>query len=248
LIDEMALAKNVILLGRSLRGEAKIGLRQPLKSLRVAGLSKQQARNLDIVRGLICDEVNVKTLHLVEKASELVEESVKPNFKILGKKVGGKMKEIQSLLQKWGSAEISTFEANGSVSILGFLLDQNDIEIVRKARPGKFALAGGGIVAELDTELSPELIFEGTKREIINRVQQRRKEMNFHLADRIELRFSADAGSLAEKALLEESFSEGIVRRETLCVRIEAAKLTGEAVDLGQGGQIIFELRKVASK
>ena len=238
----MSLAKNVILLGRSLRGEAKIGLRQPLKSLRVAGLSKAQRANLDVVQSLICDEVNVKALNLAEKASELVEESVKPNFKVLGKKVGGKMKEIQSLLLKWGAAEISEFESKGQATVMGFTLDSSDVEIVRKARPGKFAQAGGGIVAELDTELTPELLFEGAKREIVNRIQQRRKEMNLHLADRIEIKFSAESGSLAEKALTEESKIEGIIRRETLCVQVASAKVATEEIDLGSSGKFAFEI------
>jgi isoleucyl-tRNA synthetase len=241
-LDEVSIAKSVILLGRSLRGEAKIGLRQPLKTLRVAGLSKKQQADLEPVRGLICDEINIKNLVLAEKSSELVEETIKPNFKVLGKKAGPKMKDIQVAVQKWSPAEISQFEMTKIAEVCGIRLEAQDLEIVRKAKPGKFAQAGWGIVAELDTEITPELLFEGAKREIINRIQQRRKEMNLHLADRIEIKFTAQSGTLVEKALLEESKTAGIVRNETLCVRIEPGKAGGEETDLGEAGKFQFEI------
>ncbi len=246
ILTELRLAKNVILLGRSLRGEAKIGLRQPLRRLRVAGLSKEEQENLHIVRQLICDEVNVKELILVEKASELVEESLKPNFKVLGKKVGGKMKDIQKELQSWGTKEISAFESKKSAVVLGFELTAEDVEIVRKAKAGKFALAGWGLVAELDTEISEELRFEGTQREIINRIQQLRKEKNLHLADRIHICFSATKGSMVEKALSQEAKKSGLICDETLCL---ALKPDNEAAsefdyDLGECGKFSIKISK----
>jgi isoleucyl-tRNA synthetase len=246
LLSETDLAKKVILLGRSLRGEAKIGLRQPLKLLRVAGLSEFQQKNLESVRDLICQEVNVKQLEMVNKASDLVEESVKPNFRALGKKAGPKMKDVQKALLAWDAGEIAAFEKNGRATVEGVECTSDDIEIVRKARDGRFAQAGYGLVAELDTTQSDELLFEGTQREIINRIQQRRKEMQLHLADRIEVRWKHVAGDRLLAALSAESKVSGFVSDETLAQGfVEDSALESESpVEIGDEGRFVFMLRK----
>jgi isoleucyl-tRNA synthetase len=248
LLEEIALAKKVVLLGRSLRGEAKISLRQPLKQLRVAGLSDRDRTNLEHVRQLICDEVNVKELTLVAKASDLVEESVKPNFRAIGKKVGAKMKDVQAALAQWGHPEIEAFEKAGKAEILGFLLDTDDVQVVRKAKEGRAALAAYGLVAELDTQLSPELVREGLQREVINRIQQRRKEMKLHLADRIRVVWSMGAnGELLRQVLEGETKALGMIATETLCKEFKQndALANETAVSLDEHGSFLFRLEKL---
>jgi isoleucyl-tRNA synthetase len=248
LLDEIALAKKVVLLGRSLRGEAKISLRQPLKQLRVAGLADRDRANLDHVRQLICDEVNVKELVLVAKASDLVEESVKPNFRAIGKKVGSQMKAVQAELAQWGHVQIEAFEKSGKVDILGFTLDTDDVQVVRKAKEGRAALAAYGLVAELDTQLSPELVREGLQREVINRIQQRRKEMKLHLADRIRVVWTTGGeGALLRQVLEGETKTLGPIAAETLCKEFkESAALGSETqVSLDEHGSFSFRLEKL---
>jgi isoleucyl-tRNA synthetase len=158
LLRQVDRAKKIILLGRSLRGEAKIGLRQPLQSLRVAGLSAQDETEIQELKPLICQEVNVIHLELVEKASDLVEESVRPNFKVAGKKLGADLKEFQNTLMKWTQKDIQDFEKNKKMIFKNHELTNEHIEIVRKAKAGRSALAQYGLVAELNTELTAELI------------------------------------------------------------------------------------------
>ena len=244
LLEEVAVAKNVILLGRSLRGEAKIGLRQPLQKLRVAGLSAAQAEILKPVHALICKEVNVRSIELVQKASDLVEESAKPNHRVLGKKVGGAMKDVQAVLAAWSSHEINEFERTGQAQVKGFALTLEDVQIVRKAQPGRFALAAYGLVAELDTALTPELVSEGLQRELVNRIQQLRKERKLHLADRIRVLWRATG--LIEILLKGESGS-GLVGREVLAVEFKALTAAAGAVseDFAEHGRVDFDIEKV---
>jgi len=245
LLAKVKIAKSLILLGRSLRGEAKIGLRQPLSSLRIAGLSREEADRLDSLRDLVCKEVNVKTLTLVPRASDLVEESVKPNHRVLGKKVGGMMKEIQAELAKWDSAKILAFETKRSAIVCGFECGVDDIQIVRKAKDGRFAQAGYGLVAELDTALSPELVREGLQREIVNRIQQRRKELKLHLADRIEVSWFASPNSLVEEILNAEQQAPGLVAGETLTTRfLKSTAALEHAEDFSSHGQLSFDIQR----
>jgi isoleucyl-tRNA synthetase len=251
LLEEVGLAKNMILLGRSLRGEAKIGLRQPLQKLRVAGLSEQQQKSLSIVKDLICQEVNVKELEMVHRASDLVEESLKPNFRVLGKKAGAKMKDIQKELAAWGATEIHAFEKAGKLTVCGVELNSEDIEIVRKAKEGRFALAAYGLVGELDTVLTEELLFEGAQREIVNRIQQRRKELQLHLADRIQVRWKLLSGDRLSKVLSQEKAPEGLISSEVLAKKFfeDASLKEGlESVcvaELGEGERFLFAIEKV---
>lgn len=250
LLDEVDLAKNMILLGRSLRGEAKIGLRQPLKKLRVAGLSTTQQQNLALVQNLICDEVNIKELEMVHRASDLVEETLKPNFKVLGKKAGSKMKDIQKELSQWGAEQIYVFEKAGHTNVCGVDLSSEDIEVVRKAKDGKFALAAYGLVGELDTELTEELIFEGVQREVVNRIQQRRKELQLHLADRIQVEWKVLEGERLKKVLSNEKAPEGLISSEVLANKFifnAALVENSESIclaDLGEQGRFVFALTK----
>jgi len=246
-LSETDLAKKVILLGRSLRGEVKIGLRQPLNLLRVAGLSDAQQKHLSAVRDLICSEVNVKSLEMVHKASDLVEESVKANFRSLGKKAGPKMKDVQKELLAWTSEHIAAFESTKTATVVGVECGVEDIEIVRKAKAGRSALAGYGLVAELDTTLTDALLFEGMQREVVNRIQQRRKEMQLHLADRIEVLWKLLGGDLLARVLKGETTKAGLVSDETLASKfVESAQLSDTATtEIGDEGRFVFEIRKV---
>lgn len=247
LLEEVTLAKSVILLGRALRGEAKIGLRQPLQKLRVAGLSAQQQKILKPMYELILSELNLKELEMVAKASDLVEESAKPNHRVLGKKVGGAMKDIQGVLAAWSSADILEFEKTKKATIKGFELGPEDVQIVRKAKEGRLAQAGFGVVAELDTQLTDLLIREGLAREVINRVQQLRKERKLHLADRIQISWVATPGSLLAN-VLKDSANQKIIQEETLALSLkEVPSLPAACVleSFEAHGSLQFDIAKV---
>ena len=229
LIDEMEISQTVILLGRSLRSDARIGLRQPLPKVTIAGLSSTQEHNLSEMKTLVLSELNVKNLEICQNKTELVEESVKPNLPRIGPRAGKNMKAIMAELKTWGTKEIASFEKKGTLTIADVELTAEDILIVRKAKSGKCAGALRGIVAELDTQLTKELLREGLEREIINRIQQRRKGMEFNLADRIQVAWAGE-GACSE-LLDEETKKEATISQETLAVKwqpVPLEKLTNQ--------------------
>ncbi len=217
LIEEMALAQRAILLGRSLRAEAKIGLRQPLSKMRVAGLSSEEQGLLKGFKALVLQEVNLKELDFLNDGAGLVVMSAKPNLKRLGSKIGKKIPQVTQELKKWSAKEIQAFEKAGNAEVAGERLELEDILIDKKAAEGKTAGALEGLVAELDTTLTPELRKEGLMRELVNRIQQRRKEMKFNLTDRIEV--SYDAGGLVKEILDAEAHGPTFLSEETLATR-----------------------------
>jgi isoleucyl-tRNA synthetase len=215
LIKRMKVSQNLILLGRSLRAQAKISLRQPLSRMTVA----VNARELGDVSAqadlaLVKDELNLKNVDFVIDDGKLVTESVKPNLKRLGARLGKKLREVQEQLKCWGTKEIAAFEAAGSVVVAGEKLEREDLLIDRKAVEGKCAGALEGLVAELDVTLTRELRMEGLLREMINRVQQRRKEMKLNLTDRIRVIYAA--GGACGEILALETRSPSALSEETL--------------------------------
>jgi isoleucyl-tRNA synthetase len=181
LVIQMQIAQRAILLGRSLRSDAKIGLRQPLAKISLAGLTADESKNLLAFEALVKQELNIKGITLLSDGSALVVENVKPNLARLGKRMGKKVPTITAQLKSWGSKEILAFEAKGFAEIEGERLERDDLIIERKATEGKCAGALEGLVGELDTLLTPELLREGLMRELVNRIQQMRKTNKFHL-------------------------------------------------------------------
>lgn len=255
LVEEMSIAQRAILLGRSLRAEAKIGLRQPLQKMSVAGLSAEETKHLAARQELVLTELNLKELQFLKDGTGLVVESVKPNLKRLGAKLGKKMPLVTNELKKWGAKEIAAFEKSGSAVIADETLTSEDILIDRKAVEGKCAGALDGLVAELDTHQTPELKREGLMREIVNRIQQRRKEEKLQLTDRIRVTYTASG--LCAEILAKESGTPSFVSEETLAKTWEDGTLemlTGElktqkdqypSEDFGEFGSLHFVISAV---
>lgn len=242
LIAEMAVAQRTILLGRSLRAEAKIGLRQPLQKMSIAGLSAEEIKLLRVQESRVLSELNLKELDFLNDATALVVESVKPNLKRLGSRIGKKMPELQSALRAWGSKEIRAFEAAGKAVVAEVELGKEDLIIERKAAAGKCAGALEGLVAELDTNLTPELKREGLMRELINRVQQRRKEMKLNLTDRIKVEYSADG--LCAEILASEAKMPTALSQETLATAwVSSSEALGEKETFAEHGDAAVAFR-----
>lgn len=228
LISEMALAQRAILLGRSLRAEAKIGLRQPLLKMSIAGLSSSEQALLKTLEDRVLSELNLKELVFLPDGAGLVVENVKPNLKRLGAKLGKKMPAVTAELRGWGSQEIASFEAAGFAMVGGERLEADDLLIERKAAAGKTAGALEGMVAELDTTLTDALKREGLMRELVNRIQQRRKESKFQLTDRIVVTYAA--GGVVAEILDAEARTPTFLSEETLAVQW----VRGDAASLGE--------------
>lgn len=246
LVAEMAIAQRAILLGRSLRAEAKIGLRQPLQRLSIAGLDAREQGLLRAQESMVLSELNLKEIVFLDQGAGLVVETVKPNLKRLGAKLGKKMQAVQQELRSWGAQEIAKFEAAGFAMVAGERIEKDDLFVERKAAEGKAAGALEGMVAELDTSLTPALRREGLMRELVNRVQQRRKEMKFNLADRI--RVSYQASGLCADILDAEAKVPTFLSSETLAkgwVQADQGLGPKEEFEGHEGASLSFRLETV---
>ena len=203
--NQMDLAQRVCSLVLGLRKKERLRVRQPLQKIMVPTLNKETAENLIHVKNLILSEVNVKELELISEDNDILVKSIKPNFKTIGPKYGKHMKAIASLISTWSSTEIAKIEADGmwggQINGEDIVLDLNDVVIDTKDIPGWLVANEDGLTVALDISISDELKFEGIAREVVNRVQNSRKEQGFDVTDRISVRIQSS--ELIKRAIEE---------------------------------------------
>ncbi|MBL6660776.1 MAG: isoleucine--tRNA ligase [Crocinitomicaceae bacterium] len=203
--NQMDLAQRVCSLVLGLRKKERLRVRQPLQKIMVPTLNKETAENLNHVKNLILSEVNVKELELISEDNDILVKSIKPNFKTIGPKYGKHMKAIASLISNWSSTEIAKIEADGmwegQINGEDIFLDLNDVVIDTKDIPGWLVSNEDGLTVALDISISDELKFEGIAREVVNRVQNSRKEQGFDVTDRISVRIQSS--ELIKRAIEE---------------------------------------------
>jgi isoleucyl-tRNA synthetase len=188
----MDIAQRTSSLVLALRKKEKLRVRQPLHKIMVPVLNKSFAENITHVQDLILSEVNVKELELLEEGNSMLVKSIKPNFKTIGPKYGKQMKAIAALVGKMTNDDIAQVEANngwtGVIDGEDIVLDMNDFEIAAQDIPGWLVATEGGLTVALDITLTEELKAEGIARELINRVQNLRKDSGLEVTDRITLK------------------------------------------------------------
>ena len=233
LIDEhveerMDLVRSLISIGRFVREETKIKVRQPLSEALLDGKNKDLISDLV---PLIQEELNIKEVVFVDDLNEYMNLSVKPNFKTVGKVFGPLIKEFQTKLETLSSEEISTLQKGGTINMeIGgeskdITLDMVDIRISSK-EGFNVGMENNNFII-LDTTLTDELILEGIAREMVSKVQQLRKNKDFNVADRITLFYSGDED--VDKCV--ESFAE-YIKNETLSLDIVKKDGLTEKCDL----------------
>jgi len=182
-------------LGHSLRKEHKLKVRQPLPAATIICGDEQKLEFLKHQEHLISEELNVKKIVFEKESHEFVKFSIKPNFRVLGKKVGVHMKEAQLLIQSLSQDQINTLLAGRALPIIlggdSFNLKSEDVEITRKVHEGWIAMNAGTITIALDTELTEDLILEGMARELVNKINTMRREANLAVTDRIKVKLGA---------------------------------------------------------
>lgn len=186
----MALAQTASSLVLSLRKKENIRVRQPLQKIMVPVTSEAFEQHLKQVEDLILSEVNVKELEYVKDAGVFVR-SIKPNFKVLGPKVGKNMKLLAAQVNQFGQEEIQTIEREGKITLsldgASFDLISDDVEISTKDIPGWTVASEGAVTVALDITISEELRSEGIARELVNRIQNLRKDSGLDVTDTIAL-------------------------------------------------------------
>jgi isoleucyl-tRNA synthetase len=190
--QRMEWAQEISSLVLSLRKKTKIKVRQPLQKILIPAIDKHFIEQVDKVKELILSEVNVKEIEYISDTSGIISKKIKPNFKLLGKKLGGKMKAATEAIQQLDATQVSALEQNGSLDITvdGELINISleEVEIASDDIQGWLVAANNGITVALDITITPELRREGYAREIVNKIQTERKESNFEVTDRIVLR------------------------------------------------------------
>ncbi len=187
--QRMEWAQEISSLVLSLRKKTKIKVRQPLQKILVPAIDKNFIAQVDKVKGLILSEVNVKEIEYISDTSGIISKKVKPNFKLLGKKLGGKMKAASEHIQNLSNEDIQLLEKNGHIDIqledekFNILLEE--VEIISDDIQGWLVASNNGITVALDIHISEELKNEGFAREIVNRIQTERKESDFEVTDKI---------------------------------------------------------------
>ena len=184
-------AQTISSLVLSLRAKEKIKVRQPLQKIMIPVESTEQKSSILAVANLIKHEVNIKEIVLLEDASDILVKQIKPNFKTLGPKFGKEMKFIANAIQSFTKQDIVKIELNGKIAIEleGKIinLDLSDVEISSKDIEGWLVANEGSITVALDVTISEELRKEGVARELINRIQNARKDKGLEVTDRIKL-------------------------------------------------------------
>ncbi|GGZ84629.1 isoleucine--tRNA ligase [Algibacter mikhailovii] len=180
----------------SLRAKEKIKVRQPLHKIMIPVNNESQKNEILAVAGLIKSEVNVKEIEVLEDASDILVKQIKPNFKVLGPRFGKDMKSIAQVVNNFTADDIKKIEQNGILGIevngKNITLELGDVEITSQDIEGWLVANEGALTVALDVTISPELRSEGIARELINRIQNLRKDSGFEVTDRIDVLLQKD--------------------------------------------------------
>jgi len=206
------LIKQVVSLGHTIRAQENLKVRQPLAKIEVAVTGKTDAKEIQIQKNVILEELNIKDLEISTDVSAKIEFTVKPNAKVLGPKYGG---AVQSIIQM---ARDGKFTQKGDQVIIDkYTLELDEYELGYSAKPGLSAASEEGIVVILHTEITPELKAEGLARDLIRIIQDMRKEADFDVADRIQLLIQTDNIELEHAVVIFSDYIEN----ETLAIQIQ---------------------------
>ena len=187
--ERMQLAQDISSMTLALRKKENIKVRQPLTQIMVPILSDNEQENIEAVKDLIMNEVNVKAINFVTDASGILVKRIKPDFKKLGPKCGKNMKTVAQMLTEFSQEQIAELEKNGQYSLdvagASVVVEKGDVEILSEDIPGWLVANNGQITIALDVTITDELKEEGIAREFVNRIQNIRKSSGFEITDKI---------------------------------------------------------------
>ena len=191
--QKMQTAQHISSLVLSLRQKEKIKVRQPLQRIMIPVLSKEEKDTIESVAELIQREVNIKEIEILDDASSILVKQIKPNFKALGPRFGKDMKLVAKSIQEFSQEDIAEIEKTGlkevQVSDKNITLHLDDVEISSQDIEGWLVANSGTLTVALDVTITPELRKEGIARELVNRIQNMRKDSGFNVTDKIEISF-----------------------------------------------------------
>ena len=231
---KMQKAQTISSLVLSLRQREKIKVRQPLQRIMIPVLDDATREEIEAVSDLIKSEVNVKEVQLIDEGSGILVKQIKPDFKKLGPRFGAEMKAVAQAVNSFQQDDISLLEKEGEINILinekNITLTLDDVDISSQDIEGWLVANSNGITVALDVTISQELKNEGIARELVNRIQNLRKDSGFEVTDRIEV-------SIQKNELLTEAIEKNreYVKQETLTEVLQFEE------QLAEGTEIAFD-------
>ncbi len=237
-VDRM---QQVILLGRQKREEVKIGLRTPLAKLTIIHRDETLLSDMRLLEGYLRDELNVLAIGYSMDESAYIDLQAKPNFPLLGKRLGKRMKRYAQQIAQLDGAQIAQLQSHGEIALAvdgeTESFSAEEIEIKQQAKAGTNTISNSQISVDLDCELTPQLIRSGYAREVVNRIQRERKERGFAVSDRIGVVLYAE-GELAQAIAEHRDYIMG----ETLCLQMDAIAAAQPVASEVNGQAFSFDL------
>ncbi len=235
---QMDVTMKAVSLGRFLRTQRNLKVRQPLKRAVLVSGDSGIRKMLEETADIVAEELNVKKIDVRADEEELVKLSAKANFKTLGKKLGPQMKEAAALIQTLPSSQVAAVLRGEKVTVAlksgtELELGKDDLSIQREEKPGLSVASEDGVTIALDTDLTPELVAEGYAREFVSKVQNLRKEMGLDVVDRIHTVYQ----TAPETAAALEQFND-YIKNETLSETLSAGEAEHECDLNGQSCKV----------
>jgi isoleucyl-tRNA synthetase len=218
--NKMQKAQTISSLVLSIRQKEKIKVRQPLHKIMIPVRDATERKEIEAVADLIKSEVNVKEIELIDDASGILVKNIKPNYKVLGPKFGKEMKQIAAAINTLGPLDIQKIEQQGEISLAIenkiIILQFQDVEISSQDIEGWLVASSGPITVALDVTINDGLRYEGIARELVNRIQNMRKDSGLEVTDRIDVKILKDG--LVERAV-ENNLT--YIKAETLTAELD---------------------------
>jgi len=225
--ERMEIAQKISSMVLSIRKSTRLRVRQPLNRVLIPVLNERLAAQIDAVKNLILSEVNVKTIEYITDTTGVLVKKLKPDFKKLGPRYGKLMKQLAAAVSDITQQEINTLEKEGKLILhvenQPVELFTEDVEILSEDIPGWQVASMGSLTVALDVTVTPELLQEGLAREVINRIQNLRKDVGFEVTDKIRVKFQSHPD-------IDEAVNRNIayICSETLAQDFEVVPMIGE--------------------
>ena len=216
----MDLAQRISSLVHSIRKTNRLKVRQPLSKVLIPVLNKTTREQIASVEELIKNEVNIKSVDYLDDTSGVLSKKVKPNFKALGPKFGKEMKAVAEAITSMTNEQINQLEKDGSLLVGNYTITPSEVEILTEDLPGYLTAQEGGITVALDITLTDELRKEGIARDVVNRIQNYRKENGFEVTDKIKIQIKEEDALVASAIRTNEAY---------ICQEVQAVSLIFEA-------------------
>jgi len=240
----MRWVRQVVTLGRSLRVTHGLKVRRPLPSLTVLTRDEEVAEAVKSHGWLIAEELNVKEVLVGRDETELVDLQVKANFKRLGPRLGADVQSVARALEQLDPDIAQALTGGGSTVVAGHEISADDIIVQRVPRPGMVVAAESPFSVAIDTALTPELEIEGTARELINRIQQIRRDRGLDVTDRIEVTWASASERIGAAFL---TFTETIAAEVLAQSLVRQDRAVGAAIDI-DGEPVSIDIKPVKKR